>query len=402
VNQSARPAAPQLPTCLNVVSHIHPQYGGVATSIPPLCEALEAGRRYRASVAAFCSSGEDVGGVATGKFSFTRFPAGRLRWALAPKLRQDLGLLVKNASVVHIHGIWQEHCGLSAIQGLKHNKPVILSAHGMLEPWALGIKRWKKRLYLAAGHRGHLQSAACLRALTKSEADDYRRAGLRNPIAVIPNGVAIPPELNPAEFLQKYPELRGKRLLLFLGRLHYKKGIDLLAEAWGNLCGRFGDTQLVFAGPHSDESRKPLLETIDRLKIGSRITFTGILGGTLKWSALAAADVFILPSYSEGFSMAALEAMAAGCPVILSKACHFPEVEEVQCGWTIDPNLEALESAIRVCLTADRSLLRALGANGQHLARTRYDWAQVAGQIADVCDWLMGGAIPASTAIRTD
>jgi len=100
--------------------------------------------------------------------------------------------------------------------------------------------------------------------------------------------------------------------------------------------------------------------------------------------------------------MAALEAIAAGCPVILSKQCHFPEVAEVRCGWTIDPEPEALESALSECLASDRSLLRTHGVNGQRLARTRYDWSHIAGQMADVCDWLRGGRVPASTDILTD
>ena len=114
-------------------------------------------------------------------------------------------------------------------------KPYIIAAHGMLEGWALQQKKLKKTLYSLLVERPNLRGAACLQALTRAEADDYRRFGLKNPVAVIPNGVDVPPQVSSDLFLWTFPQLKGKRLVTFLSRLHRKKGLDILCQAWSRI-----------------------------------------------------------------------------------------------------------------------------------------------------------------------
>jgi glycosyltransferase involved in cell wall biosynthesis len=271
-----------------------------------------------------------------------------------------------------------------------------VSAHGMLDRWALQQKRFKKALYAALMEIGNLQRAVCLRALTRSEADDYRRIGLTNPIAIVPNGVDVPKGISADPFWKAHPDLAGRRIVLFLGRLHPKKGLHLLLEAWSKIACSASDLHLVIAGPDSDNTQASLERMIDDLGLRHRVTLAGMLTGTHKWSALAAADLFVLPSYSEGFSVAILEALAMGVPVIASQACHIPEVSEYECGWVIEPARVPLERALDEFLHISPVQM---GMRGQLLIEKRFGWSVVGRQMAEVYDWALGGSKPTNVEV---
>src|ERR1019366_6678208 len=154
---------------------------------------------------------------------------------------------IRKADVLQIHGLWQQQCITAGGIGRRHRKPIVISAHGMLERWALNNKRWKKGPYSLLVERPNLRSASVLRALTAAEASDYRRFGLRNPIAIIPSGVDPVGGAHPELFFSSWPDLRGRRLVLYLSRIHYKKGVDLLVEAWGRIAPHFTGAHLVIA-----------------------------------------------------------------------------------------------------------------------------------------------------------
>jgi glycosyltransferase involved in cell wall biosynthesis len=269
----------------------------------------------------------------------------------------------------------------------------------MLDAWALRNKRWKKIAY-GFFERANLRRAACLHALTEAEALDYRTFGLRNPVAIIPNGVNAPPLLDAQAFLSAHPECRDRQVLLYLGRIHYKKGVHLLARTWASLAPRFPDAHLVYAGPDSENTLSGLRQLVDELGVARRVTFTGMLDAPAKWSALAAAHAFVLPSYSEGFSVATLEALAAARPVIVTDACRFPEIAARQCGWVVSPSRGELEAALAECLGASRARLETMGEKGRRLVQMRYQWSAIARQMSDVYDWILGGARPSSVEMR--
>jgi glycosyltransferase involved in cell wall biosynthesis len=264
----------------------------------------------------------------------------------------------------------------------------------MLDPWAFRNKHFKKQVYLRLVERATLAHASCLHALTRREAQCYREFGLKNPVAVIANGVDVPEAFSANEFLRRHEELRGRRLVLFLGRVHYKKGLDILSRAWAQVSRRFDDAHLVIAGPDFENTQAGVKATLDALNVGDRVTFTGMLPSALKWSALAAASVFILPSYSEGFSVAALEAMAAGLPVIVSEACNFPRVAEEDAGWVVTPTAEAVEDSLIQALSLRSCELAAYGRRGEQLVSRHYTWAGIGEQMRSLYEWLQGGAFP--------
>jgi glycosyltransferase involved in cell wall biosynthesis len=163
---------------------------------------------------------------------------------------------------------------------------------------------------------------------------------------------------------------------------------------------RFTDAHLVFAGPDEAGTQIGLSQLAGDLGVANRVTFTGMLQGDMKWSALAAAEVFVLPSHSEGFSVAALEAMACSRPVILTRQCNFPEVAQRQAGLIIEPDEHQIERALVDILTLPARDRAAMGARGLELVRSKYSWASVARSMADIYEWLCGGSLPQSVEIH--
>jgi glycosyltransferase involved in cell wall biosynthesis len=269
----------------------------------------------------------------------------------------------------------------------------------MLEHWALRQKRVRKALYAALVEARNLQHATCLRALTADEVNDYRRVGLGNPIAIVPNGVDPPRGITGDLFWELYPELAGRRIVLFLGRLHHKKGLHLLLQAWARVAKEADDVHLVIAGPDSVGALSSLQAMTGALGLRSCVTFTGMLSFQYKWSALRAASLFALPSYSEGFSVSVLEALGMGIPVIVTVPCHIPEVSAHTCGWVIEPQIERLEYALREFLEMQPEEAVRMGERGKDLVDRRFRWPVVGRQMAEVYDWLLGGSKPTNVEI---
>jgi glycosyltransferase involved in cell wall biosynthesis len=379
---------------------VDPSFGGVAVSVPQLCRATEAASESHDSpMLAFCEAGE-IEKLPPDVLSLVHcFPPDRVRWIVDARLRRRLKHLIRSCQGVHIHGIWEVHCGVAASIARSCKRPYIISAHGMLDDWALSHKRLKKALYAALLETNNLQRSSCLRALTRDEIDNYRRVGLTGPVAVVPSGVDAPSGVSADGFWQTHPDLVGKRIVLFLGRLHQKKGLNLLLQAWGRVGSHADNAHLVIAGPDPENMLDSLKQTIDELKLRPCVTLTGMLRAENKWTTLAAASLFVLPSYSEGFSIAVLEALAMGVPVITTRACHFPEVVERDCGWVIEPNVSALQQALLAffCLPSDEA--RRMGERGRHLIEERFTWSVVGRQMTEVYEWLLGGSRPHSVEV---
>src|SRR4051794_36057404 len=240
--------------------------------LPSFCQAVTATGTHGTALAAFCGPEERF----LSESHVERFPLGKAVWLRDRTVRQRLRSRIESSAGAHIHGLWQEHCAIGAAMARNARKPYVISAHGMLDRWALNNKRWKKLLYCWLVENRNLQGASCLHALTDSEAADYRRTGTRAPVAVIPNGVDVPGSADAEAFLTTFPQLRQKRIVLFLGRLHYKKGLDLLCQAWKE-AGLCQDAHLVLAGPDFEGTEANVKALISDLGIAHNITFTGML-----------------------------------------------------------------------------------------------------------------------------
>lgn len=288
---------------------------------------------------------------------------------------------VEPGDILHLHGVWEPLLRSSA-KVARHNRAgYALTPHGMLDPWSLQQSKWKKKLALLLGYRTMLQHAAFIHALNQDEATGLAPLHLRSPIEVIPNGVFLE-EIDPlpekGSFYQSHPQLQGRPYVLFLSRLHYKKGLDYLVDAFAQIAAKHPQLQLVVAGPDGGE-KEPLERRLAELNLQNRALLTGPLYGRAKWEALVDATCFCLPSRQEGFSMAVTEAMAAGTPVVISRECHFPEVAQAQAGLVV--SLNAGEVAIAIDqVVRDGNLARSMGQAGRNLVVTHYTWDRIAQQ----------------------
>ncbi len=322
------------------------------------------------------------------------FTAGKIigpkALGFSPKLKKQLQARIQPQGIVHSHGLWM-YPGLAARKvSLKNDCRLVISPHGMLEPWALNHSTWKKKLAEQLFESENFRKANCLHALCEAEALNFRRYGLKNPIAVIPNGVDFEDfQRQPSGIIEeKFPGTKGRRRILFLSRLHSKKGLENLLQAWRKITADFKDWQLLITGS-GDAAYVEGLKTRERDLISNQsVIFTGPLYGEDKKQILAASDIFVLPSFSEGFSMAILEATAAGLPVLLTSECNFPELAKANAAVEIPATVAGIETGLRQLLELPEEQRKAMGRRGQELVKKFYTWPAIAGQMRRLYDWL--------------
>ncbi len=310
----------------------------------------------------------------------------------------DLEAVVRSAEVVHMHGLWQGHTRRGARAARKSGVPYVIAAHGMAEPWALRHKALKKKLYTALVEGKNLRGAACLHALSRPEIEHLRALAPSTPVCFVPNGVDLDPlEGLPARdaLLAEFPELAGKFLVLFYGRLHVKKGLDLLPRVFTRLVNDYPELHLLLAGK-DDGALRPLVEQMGEMGLASRLTWVGHVAGVRARQIWGAADLFLLPSYSEGFSMSVLEALACRLPTVITTACHFPELGEAGGGLIVEPSVDGVTDGVRNVLERSPAERAVLGQTGRSLVERDYTWERQADRLARVYRWLAsGGPAPA-------
>ena len=305
----------------------------------------------------------------------------------------DLEAAVRSAEVVHMHGLWQGHTRRGAREARRSLVPSIITAHGMADPWALRHKAWKKKLYTALVEGKNLREASCLHALARPEIGHLRALAPKTPVCFVPNGVDLAPfDALPgrAELEAEYPELAGKFVLLFFGRLHVKKGLDLLAEALATVSREHPGVHLLLAGT-DDGALAPFRDRCEAHGLSSRLTLVGHVSGEHARRVWGAADAFVLPSYSEGFSMAVLEALACRLPALITTACNFPELASADGGLVVEPTLSGVTDGLRDLLERSSAERAELARRGRALVERRYTWSQQAQRLAEVYHWLAGG-----------
>jgi glycosyltransferase involved in cell wall biosynthesis len=259
--------------------------------------------------------------------------------------------------------------------------PYIVAPQGSLEGWALGRSRYPKALYATFVEKPYFDRAASMQALTEAEAEQCRQFGIRAPVDILPNGV----DLSAVDRASKRADLRSELSLpresvlwLFLGRLFPKKGLDLLIPAFRDLVGTHPDAFLLIAGDDGGSGYRAIVEDlIQKSGIGGRVRMLGEVRGTRKFEVMGGADVFVLPSYSEGLPVAVLEAMACSCPVVVTQHCNLPEVETRNAGWVVDATVESVVEGLRAA-TNSADERRRRGTNARALIAERYTWDRIA------------------------
>lgn len=306
--------------------------------------------------------------------------------------RKQLRAILDAASFVHVHGVWEPLLKVAA--KIAHGKgiPYCVQPHGMLDVWSMKQKAFKKRIALLLGYRAMLNNAKFILALNTDEAQLLKPLELASPNLIIPNGVFLEEfEELPSHgfFKERFPLIGNKRVILFLSRLHTKKGLDVLATAFARIAGSYPDVDLVVAGPDGG-ARDAFINLVGQLRLNDRVHLVGGLYGKDKLRAMVDATCFCLPSRQEGFSVAILEALACGLPVVISDACHFPEVRSARAGAVVTLAPDDVASGLRDILS-DAGMAHAMGRNGQQLVRDQYTWPQIA---ASTINGYMGSIRP--------
>lgn len=290
--------------------------------------------------------------------------------------------------IVHSHGLWRNISRLAAKWARSHAVPLVISPHGTLEPWALAHKAFKKRLALIAYQRRDLANAIAFHACSDKEADAIRRFGLKQPIATIPNGTVLPPQ----NVLARHANGETKTAL-FLSRLHPVKGLPMLLEAWRDVAPR--DWKLVIAGTDDAGCGPELARRAQEMGIAAEVEFTGPLFENDKSLAIAQADFFVLPSYSENFGIVVAEALSHGVPVLTTTGCPWRELETFQCGWWVAPTVSGIRDGLAKAFAATSESRRQMGLRGRRLIEERYQWPAIAEKFRQFYRWLIdGGAQP--------
>lgn len=289
--------------------------------------------------------------------------------------------------IIHSQCIWVPSYHKVAVAARKLNIPIIITPRGTLEPWSLEQKKWKKRLALLLYQNNDLQKASCILATAQMEAEHVRELGIKTPIAIIPNGIDIS-EYKCRTFTEK---ATVKKQIVFLSRIHIKKGIEFLINAWQELYEKYPDWRIVIAGNGEDSYIEQLKSLIKERGLAHCIEIIPPVFGDEKHKLYCESSLFVLPSFSENFGMVIAEAMSCGLPCITTTGTPWEELNEKGIGWCIELSHENLVNALSGAINLGTEALFDMGQRGSQHIRNTYQYTEVASKNEAVYDWIVNG-----------
>jgi glycosyltransferase involved in cell wall biosynthesis len=341
---------------LHIISSLSPATGGPPEAVRELAKAY---REVGAGIEVVCldNPGEPfLSGIPCPVHALGQSYLGR--YGFSPRLWRWLGDNSGRFDSIVMHGIWTFPGVALRFAARAAKKPYGIFVHGALDPWFhrhYPLKHFKKALYWPVQY-SVLRDALAVFFTAESERDLAKSSFRPNTWNSVVVGLGInDPEESPKDpsgqietFYRRFPELRGRRYLLFLARIHAKKGCDLLLEAFGRIAASIPDVDLVMAGPDQEGMQANLQRMAEQAGVGARVHWPGSIDGDLKWGALRACDAFVLSSHSENFGIAVVEALAVGRPVLISNKVNiWHEIERDRAGIVDDDTLEGTERLLR-------------------------------------------------------
>jgi len=378
---------------LHVIPSVAARDGGPAKAVAEMCrEAIRRGAQ--AEICTTNADGESVHEGPTGQpidvegVKINYYPIiGGNYYKVSPALAEALKTKIVAAYVVHIHSLYQFPSTIAAHYCRRFKVPYLLRPHGTLDPYLFRRHRPRKWLYEVAFERRNLRNAAAVHFVTGEEMRLACSLGLQFTPVVAPLGVDVDRsiiERRPDAFASTWPETVGKKVILFFGRLNFKKGLDILVRAFGRLARKRNDIVLVIAGPDTEGYGAKVRGWLEDEGVLDRTLFTGMLTGARKSAALSGATLFVLPSYSENFGIAVVEAMAAGQPVVISRHVNIcREVADAEAGLVVNTDADEVARAMETLLD-DPALAEQMGLNGKRLVRDCFTWDSAGPNLMDL------------------
>ena len=329
--------------------------------------------------------GRDIDGVKVYYFrNISNSLATKYRLAIPKGMSVAVKSEISNFDIIHLHNVRTFQNIIVHRYAKKYSIPYVLQARGSLVTFF--YKGWQKRIFDVIWGRRILKDATKLVALTPIEAEQYRSMGIsEDKIEIIPNGIELSEFANLPErgkFRRKHGLGNDQRVILYLGRIHKIKGLDLLVRAFAELSRPLNSVKLVIAGP-DDGYLSPLKKLIADLEISNEVLFTGHLYGEDKVAAYVDADAFVLPSTYEIFGNVVLEACACGTPVIVTDRCGIADAVDGQAGVVVLYDKDQLRDALLYMLSDEKMRLQ-FGEKGKLLVRDKFNWEKIAERIEDI------------------
>lgn len=343
-----------------------PRYGGPAYSVSRLALGLATAG---ASVAIWAPDGS----ATTSTLIPLSSPVRRLDGSITDAL-QCFG----RPDILHDNGIWLPHNHALMRITRRERIPRMVSLRGMLEPWAVNYKKWKKKSAWWLYQRNDLKRAEAIHVTSDLENNNARRYQFPAPIYAIPNGIDVPEPTT----IGRPPHIRGRgRTALFLSRIHPKKGLSLLVEAWAWV--RPPGWRLKIAGPDEVGHRRQIEELVRTRQLSDTISLVGEMGEDEKRDAFSESDLFILPSHSENFGIVVVEALAHGLPVLTTTGTPWSALPLRGCGWCVDATVDGIAAALREATSCSSITLNEMGARGREWIKDEFAWDKIAAQFLE-------------------
>ena len=377
----------------HVIPYMHPSAGGPPVVVDRLCRGLgRAGWTNRVVTTDALARGlpQDWTAQYGQDYEMLVFPTrGPTNFGYSGALAAKIDEIVASSQLIHVHTAWS-YPGLAAMRACRRRGiPFVVMPHGMFDSNSLRRKWLKKQLYGRFVEWREVRAAA---AMVYTHAEERRLAEESVPRLppgfIVSLGADSPPDATReqlgAAFIEKFPHLRGRRVVLFLSRLHPKKGLDLLIPAFRTVANRFDDAHLAIVGAGDDAYLATLRRLVSNDSLADRVTFTGPLNGNAKWEAMAAATMLVLPSYQENFALVVAEGMRIGLPIVLSRRVNiWTDVVEGGAGLPCELSINSVAEAV-ARLLADPCFADHAGRQGQRLATKRFTWDRTAAAVAAV------------------
>jgi glycosyltransferase involved in cell wall biosynthesis len=387
---------------LVTASSIAPTAGGLRTGVLAICEGLVS-RGHDVTLFTTDADFETISPTSLKAkttprgFELVVFRAQVVRWSniISFDLMRALKKQVPTSDLVLIHSPYQISSTVAAHYCRKHKVPYVLRPHGTLDPFLVNRRRrLLKWTYINLLEKRNFRGAAAVQYSSQTEADMTREfIDEKSPELIIPEGINIdcfddlPPH---GTFRTRFPETQDKRLLLYLGRIHQKKGLELLADAFAEVAQDFANVHLVIAGTGEREYVDRIAQMLRNRQLSARVTMTGQLSDEMKLAVLRDAEIFVLPSYGENFGIAVVEAMACGLPVLITdKVGIWHDVADYEAGVVTQCDAGRIAKALGKLL-GDSVSSRSIGQRGRRLVKRKFTVSSMAKMMDDAYTRLCG------------